>query len=982
MSAQSEAVRRLSVLDIAKLYADGVRIATITAYDYPTAALVDEAGIPLILVGDSLAQVMLGYDTTVRVSMDEMLHHTKAVVRGTKRALIVADLPFLSYATTEDAISNAGRFMREAGTQAVKLEGGVRSARMIEALVRAGIPVMGHIGLTPQAINTIGKVRVQGKSREQARQLLADALAVQEAGAFAVVLELVPGQLAAAITERLRIPTIGIGAGAGCSGQIQVITDTLGLGDWTPKHARRYADLHGTILGALAQYRADVEAGTFPGAAETVLMDAAVLDEVLGRSRCGPGGHGRGPHRDPAGPRPLAADRGRPDSPTPPQHPRPAEPPMRVVRTRAELRAALAASPRPVGLVPTMGWLHAGHVSLVERARAENATVVVSIFVNPRQFGQATDFAPLPAQRGARPRGLRDGRAWTSSSRPTVDEVYPPGFDTRVSVGAIAGPLEGAARPGHFDGVATVVAILFALVGAERAYFGLKDYQQVQVIRRMALDLALPTEVVAVRDRPRAGRAGDVVAERAALAGGAGGRVRAAAGAGRGGRGTCGRERGTPTAVRAAMLAVLGTEPMADPDYVSVADPDTLGGARDRRGPGAAVARGRDRGRPPHRQRAGRLIGAAISAAGRSRPRPAPHRPRTPRPTRGRPPPARRAPDQPGEERAQDVPEREGRAGEQGLRRGLQLGGRPRRHVGRGAHEHQREARPAQRRHRHEAQGAPGDGPQHRPHDEDGRAGHDQRRHPEASREAGEEQHRRHLGERGGRPAQADHARVATQLDQAQREERHHARGGHQTTIIPAKNSPSVGSRSRRIAPSGPTRPTRSERRRLAQQHGGRDTRRRRATRRRPRTWPGSPRPRSARPRATDEATKEAEPHARAWPNRWRSRPSRCTVRASRRGVMPEVPIATATTTSTSHGIGGAAASTTTDPAAHSAAARYGGRTSPIRSATRPQAGAPRIATADGSADSSPISARPIPRESKNTVAYATQTPMPTNWIA
>jgi len=284
MSAQSEAARRLSVLDIAKLYADGVRIATITAYDYPTAALVDQAGIPLILVGDSLAQVMLGYDTTVRVSMDEMLHHTKAVVRGTKRALIVADLPFLSYATTEDAIANAGRFMREAGTQAVKLEGGVRSARMIEALVRAGIPVMGHIGLTPQAINTIGKVRVQGKSREQARQLLADALAVQEAGAFAVVLELVPGQLAAAITERLHIPTIGIGAGAGCSGQIQVITDTLGLGDWTPKHARPYADLHGTILAAISQYRADVEAGTFPGPAETVLMDASVLDEVLGRS--------------------------------------------------------------------------------------------------------------------------------------------------------------------------------------------------------------------------------------------------------------------------------------------------------------------------------------------------------------------------------------------------------------------------------------------------------------------------------------------------------------------------------------------------------------------------------------------------------------------------------------------------------------------------------------------------------------------------
>ncbi len=284
MSAQSESVRRLSVVDIAKLYADGTRIATITAYDFPTAQLVDEAGIPLILVGDSLAQVMLGYDTTVRVSMDEMLHHTKAVVRGSRRAIVVADMPFLSYSTAEDAINNAGRFLREGGAQAVKIEGGVRSARTIEALVRAGIPVMAHIGLTPQAINAIGRVRVQGKNKEQARSLLADALAVQEAGAFAVVLELVPGQLAQAITERLHIPTIGIGAGAGCSGQIQVITDTLGWGDWTPKHARKYADLHGTILAALKAYRTDVETGDFPGAAETVLMDPTVLDEVLGRT--------------------------------------------------------------------------------------------------------------------------------------------------------------------------------------------------------------------------------------------------------------------------------------------------------------------------------------------------------------------------------------------------------------------------------------------------------------------------------------------------------------------------------------------------------------------------------------------------------------------------------------------------------------------------------------------------------------------------
>jgi len=284
MSVQSESVRRLSVVDIAKLYADGVRIPTITAYDYPTAQLVDEAGIPLILVGDSLGQVMLGYDTTVRVTMEEMLHHAKAVVRGSSHALVVADMPFLSYATPEDALENAGRFLREAGVQAVKVEGGVRSARTIETLVKAGIPVMGHIGLTPQAINTIGRVRVQGKNREQARALLADALAVQEAGAFSIVLELLPGQLAEAVTERLHIPTIGIGAGASCSGQIQVVTDVLGLGTWTPRHARKYADLHGVILEALTHYRTDTEAGAFPGSAETVLMDASILDDVLGRS--------------------------------------------------------------------------------------------------------------------------------------------------------------------------------------------------------------------------------------------------------------------------------------------------------------------------------------------------------------------------------------------------------------------------------------------------------------------------------------------------------------------------------------------------------------------------------------------------------------------------------------------------------------------------------------------------------------------------
>jgi 3-methyl-2-oxobutanoate hydroxymethyltransferase len=284
MSATTEPTRRLTVSDIARLYADGTRIAILTAYDYPTAMLLDEAGIPLLLVGDSLGEVILGYDSTIRVTMAEMLHHTKAVVRGTRRALVVGDMPFLSYSSPEDALANAGLFLREGGAQAVKIEGGVRSARIVEALVKAGIAVMGHIGWTPQARGGMGgKVRVQGKSREQARALLHDALAIQEAGAFAIVLELVPEQLATAITERLRIPTIGIGAGPGCSGQVQVVTDTLGWGSFTPRHARHYADLRTTILEAAREYAADVEAGTFPGPDETVRMDDDVLSEVLGR---------------------------------------------------------------------------------------------------------------------------------------------------------------------------------------------------------------------------------------------------------------------------------------------------------------------------------------------------------------------------------------------------------------------------------------------------------------------------------------------------------------------------------------------------------------------------------------------------------------------------------------------------------------------------------------------------------------------------
>jgi len=296
MSAQSQPVpapkpgkpeRRVSVADIARMHAEGRRIPMLTAYDYPTARIVDEAGVPMILVGDSLGMVMLGYEETVRVSMEEMLHHTKAVARGTRRALVVGDMPFLSYGVNlETSLENAGRFISEGGAQAVKVEGGMRSARTIDEIARNGMPVMGHIGLTPQAVYGLGGHRVQGKTVESARRLMADALAVQEAGAFAVVLELVPAELAAAITERLRIPTIGIGAGAGCSGQVQVITDLLGMTyGFIPRHARKYENLAARMTEAVSAYAADVAEGSFPTAEHSSTIDADVLAEVLGDSR-------------------------------------------------------------------------------------------------------------------------------------------------------------------------------------------------------------------------------------------------------------------------------------------------------------------------------------------------------------------------------------------------------------------------------------------------------------------------------------------------------------------------------------------------------------------------------------------------------------------------------------------------------------------------------------------------------------------------
>ena len=261
----------------------GEPITMVTAYDYPGAQVADAAGIDLILVGDSLGMVVLGYESTVHVTMDEMIIHAAAVKRGTKAAFIVGDMPFLSYQTdAREAIRNAGRFLKEAGSDAVKLEGGAEMAGAVKAIVDAGIPVMGHIGLTPQSASKLGGYRVQGKTARAALKLLDDALALEQAGAFSLVLETVPDRVAELVSRRLSIPTIGIGAGVGCDGQVLVFHDLLGLFDrFSPRHNKRYANLRQPMIDALSQYRSEVETRAFPTAENSFTIDDAEFDALL-----------------------------------------------------------------------------------------------------------------------------------------------------------------------------------------------------------------------------------------------------------------------------------------------------------------------------------------------------------------------------------------------------------------------------------------------------------------------------------------------------------------------------------------------------------------------------------------------------------------------------------------------------------------------------------------------------------------------------
>jgi 3-methyl-2-oxobutanoate hydroxymethyltransferase len=262
----SVSVERTRITDYVARKQRGEKLVLLTAYDYPTAFFVDEAGVDGILVGDTLGMVVLGQETTLSVTMEQMLDRTAAVARATRRALVIADMPFLSYQVNDDeAVRNAGRFLKEAGAHAVKLEGGRRIAGLVRRLTDAGIPVMGHVGMTPQSVHQFGGFRLQGRAREDAERLLADARELEAAGAFSLVLELVPAELAAAISKELKIPTIGIGAGPDCDGEIQVFHDILGLFEWLkPRHTRRYAELGEVIRRAVGEYVADVRGGRFP----------------------------------------------------------------------------------------------------------------------------------------------------------------------------------------------------------------------------------------------------------------------------------------------------------------------------------------------------------------------------------------------------------------------------------------------------------------------------------------------------------------------------------------------------------------------------------------------------------------------------------------------------------------------------------------------------------------------------------------------
>lgn len=431
------------------------RLTMVTAYDCTFARLIDRAGVDVLLVGDSLGMVVQGGDSTVAVTMDEMVYHTRMVARAKPRALVLGDMPYMSYhISKKEAVRNAGRLI-QAGAEAVKLEGGEKVARTIRAIVRAEIPVVGHVGLTPQAVNRMGGHKVQGRDAESRAQVLADARAVEKAGAFALVLEGVPLDLAREITETLSIPTIGIGAGPHCDGQVLVMHDLLGLdlGEKRPRFVRKFASLGDQVTEAIHAYRAEVMEGSFPSDCES--YHAAACSERAGSA-------------------------------------------LREIHAVEDMRAwadRTRAAGLRIALVPTMGFLHEGHLSLVREAKRRGDRVVVSIFVNPIQFDREEDLTSYPREM-ERDCALLAREGVDVVFSPAAQSMYAEDFSSLVDVEKLTEGLCGSKRPGHFRGVATVVTKLFHAVQPHFAVFGEKDYQQLAVVRRMARDLDFGIEII------------------------------------------------------------------------------------------------------------------------------------------------------------------------------------------------------------------------------------------------------------------------------------------------------------------------------------------------------------------------------------------------------------------------------------------------------------------------------------------------------
>jgi 3-methyl-2-oxobutanoate hydroxymethyltransferase len=513
------------------------RLTMVTAYDCTFARLIDRAGVDVLLVGDSLGMVVQGESSTLPVTLDEMVYHTRLVAKAKPRALVLGDLPFLSYQTSRrDALESAGRLIK-AGAEAVKLEGGRAQAATIRALVQAGIPVVGHVGLTPQSVHAMGGHKVQGRDEDGRRRVRADARAVAEAGAFAIVLEGVPLELAREITDELDVPTIGIGAGPYCDGQVLVMHDLLGLavegeGYVAPRFVRRYADLGAQVTAAVAAYAADVRDGAFPSDAE---------------SYHAPGSRERVPAR------------------------------VVEIASVADMRA-WADRQRARGLrisfVPTMGYLHEGHLSLVREARRRGDRVVVSIFVNPIQFDREEDLVSYPRD-PERDRRLLAEAGVDVLFAPDPREMYPEEFVTAVGVDRLTAHLCGAHRPGHFRGVTTVVAKLLHAVKPHVAVFGEKDYQQLAVVRRMARDLDFGVEVVgAPIVREADGLA--MSSRNARLAGEARAIARVVPEALDAARRAVADGAREVDAVVAVLAARVAAEPRARLEYAVVCDPETL----------------------------------------------------------------------------------------------------------------------------------------------------------------------------------------------------------------------------------------------------------------------------------------------------------------------------------------------------------------------------------------------------------------------